>query len=819
MKACFPLCKTSILAIAACMSHLHAASGSWTSATSGDWSDSGNWTGGVPNAAGDVATFSQNWTGQTVTVDGTYTVGSILASDTTAGGGLLLSGGTLTLDNNASKPVIQTDAGFTEPGGSAPFNNPLRITSVLAGSNGFEKTGAGYLSLEAENTFTGNVKLTAPASGGNFLRLTHDNNLGTSTNGIEVAVAGTTTGLYVSTGFTVTLNSSRNITTTGSGDFWAKTKGSGNLIIDGVISGSARFRKNDSGTTTLRGANTYTGGTFIEGGTLVLAGGNNRLLSGSTVTFGNNSSTLNLTTTTQTLNGLGLSTTATNTISGSGGTLILAGSGDYTVNRETSSGTSLDMSGLTNFTFNRSGNNFQLNANGANVVNTINLAKEGTNTINAAAVRFGGGANAAGQNVLIGLGQANEINATNEFVVGYFQGNGNVSFQSGLTDPSMTIRGSGGGSNPVPLMSVGSTNSGNQPSTGILNLAGGSLDVIATEFNVARHFANAGGTSSTGTVTMPAGTVVATTLNIASKANSTTGAPTLTGTFNQSGGSVTANTLNLGNNTNAEAPNLIANYNLSGGTLYAASITGSGTTYGASTERNLKLDGGILRNLASSDLSVNGVADTATGRINLNVTAASTIHADSGQSVTLGTNTALTGSAGLTKAGGGTLVINGAASTYTGTLGVNDGTLAGVTTLGGTIALGSGGTIAPGNSIGTIGADEFTWDGGGVMSFELSNVDNASDLLELAAAFGKGASGVWSFNFNNTGLLGETYTLVTFGSTDFEVANFSYSNLGGGYTGEFGLTSNTLTFTVIPEPAAVLLGGLGTLLLLRRRRP
>lgn len=817
MKARFFLRQSSILVIVACLSHLHAASGSWTSASDGNWADSGNWTGGVPNAAGETATFNQNWTGQTVTVVGNFTVGSILASDSTAGGGgLILSGGTLTLDNGVNKPVIQTDAGFTEPGGSAPFNNPLRITSVLAGSNGFEKTGVGYLSLEAENTFTGNVKLTG-TSGGNFLRLTNDNNLGAADNDIEVALSGFATGLYVSTGFTVTLNSSRNITTSGTGDFWAKTKGSGNLIIDGVISGSARFRKNDSGLTTLRGANTFEGGTFIEGGTLVLSGGNNRLLSGSTVSFGSNNSTLDLTSTSQTLNALVLSQTASSNIKGAGGTLILQGSGEYTVNR-TATGTSLDMSGLSNFTFNRSSQPFQLNANGENVVNTVNLAKAGTNTINAAFVRFGGGANFAGQNVLIGLGQENKINATSEFVIGYFQGNGDVFFQSGLTAPSLTVRGENGGSNPVPLMTVGSTNSGNRSSVGILNLTGGSLDVIATEMNVARHFANASVTSSTGTITMPDGTVVATTLNIASKANSTTGAPTLTGTFNQSGGSVSANTLNLGNNTNTEAPNLIANYNLSGGTLFATSIAGSGATYGESTVRNLNLAGGTLRNLSGSDLSVDGLATTATGRINVNVSAASTIHSDVGRTITLGDNTRLDGSGAVSKSGDGTLVINGASSTYTGTLGVNAGTLAGQTTLGGAIALGGGGTIAPGNSIGTIGANSLTWDGGGLMSFDLSNMDDSSDLLALAGAFSKGAAGIWAFNFNGTGLLGETYTLVTFGSSNFDVADFSYSNLGGGYTGEFALSGSDLTFTVIPEPAAALLGGIGTLLLLRRRR-
>lgn len=794
------------LALGAAQSH--AASGTWTNATSGDWSDSGNWTGGLPNASGEAATFNQNWAGQLVTVDGTFIVGAILAADSTAGGGLLLSGGTLTLDNGLNKPVIQTDAGFTEPGGSAPFNNPLRITSVLGGSNGFEKAGAGYLSLEAENTFTGNVKLTGTTSG-SFLRLTNDNNLGAADNDIEVALSASATGLYASTGFSPTLNSSRNIITSGTGAFWLKNKGTSNLTIEGVISGSAQLRKNDSGTLTLTGANTFTGGTLLDGGTLVLSGGNNRLASDRAVTF-NSASTLDITNTSQTVTGLGLlQTGVTNTITGAGGTLIHNATGDYTVN-STATGTSLNMSGLSNYTFNRTAGSFQLNANGANVENAINFAKAGTNTINAANARFGGGSNNAGQNVLVGLGQTNNINASGEFVIGYFQGNGNVSFQSGLTNATLTVRGAGG-AGATSLMTVGSTNSGNQSSTGILNLTRGSLDVLATELNLARHFAG-GNTSSTGTLTMPAGTVVATTLNIASKANATTGAPTLTGTFNQSGGTVTATTLNLGNNTNTEAPNLIANYNLSGGTLYAANITGSGATYGASTVRTLKLDGGALRNLAGSDLTVNGLANTATGRLNVNVTATSTIHADASQSITLGTNTALAGSGALSKEGDGTLVFNSASSTYSGAVTVNAGTLLVTGQLGASSVTVNDGARLGGN--GTIGASVF-FAADALLNFGSSLVVSSGTIT-----FGSGFDMANIFGLDSTAAMG-VYTLVS-GPADVDlsgVLNVGAANayaLGAGKSAYF--QEGSLQVVVIPEPGAALLGGLGALLLLRRRR-
>ena len=685
----------------------------WTSAANGTWGatfagPTSNWTSGTagtfPNAAGAVAVFSQDWTGQTITVDGTYTLGVIDANDTVlGGGGLILSGGTLTLNNGANKPVINTTNNLTEPGGTAPFNNPLRITSILAGTNGFEKTGPGYLSLEAANVFTGNIKLTAPAAGGgSFLRLTNDNNLGDSGNDIEVAANAQAVGFYVSTGFTVTLNSGRNISTssaTGAQDFWVKTKGTGNLIIDGVISGATRLRKNDSGFATLRGANTFTGGVFIEGGTLTLSGGDQRLPSGSAVTMGSAPAavtTFDVTNTTQTVNALTLGNgNQVNNIRGSGGTLNLQGSGDYTVSA-TSSVTSLDMSALSNFTFTRASNAFQISANGAGVTNTVNLAKAGGNTLSAANVRFGGGgANAAGQLSNIGLGQTNAVNAGTEFLVGFFQGSASVGFQSGLTNPSLTIRGAGGGASPTPLFRIGQTNSGNQPTTGTLNLSGGSIDVIATQMDVGAHNAGAN-TAATGRLIMPAGTVVANTLSVARKTN-TTGTPTITGVIQQSGGTVTASTVYLGNNEGITAATFAADYTITGGTLYAATIDASGAVFNAGSSRNLNVNGGTVRNYdASTDLTIDGVDSSAGGRVNVVFgVSGGKFFADPGRTITVTSFAPISGAGGLSKQGGGTLTLRGANSYAGGYSSIDEGTLAGESDTafsGSTVYVGNGGT-------------------------------------------------------------------------------------------------------------------------------
>jgi hypothetical protein len=56
------------------------------------------------------------------------------------------------------------------------------------------------------------------------------------------------------------------------------------------------------------------------------------------------------------------------------------------------------------------------------------------------------------------------------------------------------------------------------------------------------------------------------------------------------------------------------------------------------------------------------------------------------------------------------------------------------------------------------------------------------------------------------------------GCLNFLLTDFSYSNLGGGNTGTFGFNGTSLQFTVVPEPRAALIGGIGMLMLLRRRR-
>jgi outer membrane autotransporter protein len=81
------------------------------------------------------------------------------------------------------------------------------------------------------------------------------------------------------------LTLSNNITATGSG--LAISGGTG-LELSGSISGAGTLTKSGTGTLTLTGANLYTGGTNLNGGTLVV--GNNQALGVGTLTIGGNAS-------------------------------------------------------------------------------------------------------------------------------------------------------------------------------------------------------------------------------------------------------------------------------------------------------------------------------------------------------------------------------------------------------------------------------------------------------------------------------------------------------------------------------------------------
>lgn len=224
------------------------------------------------------------------------------------------------------------------------------------------------------------------------------------------------------------------------------------------------------------------------------------------------------------------------------------------------------------------------------------------------------------------------------------------------------------------------------------------------------------------------------------------------------------------------------------------------------------------------------------------------------------------GSGSFTKTGAGKLIISGS-NTYTGVTAVNEGSLAvngslgntsvtvgssaklqGSGSIGGSVTIASAGILSPGNSIESLAMAALTLGSGSnfiqevdsratvatqadlVTVFGNLNIANATATLTLTDLAGSwnwvndtkftmiNYSGTWNgglFVMNGTVLQDDTNFIIA----DGKGWRINYNDISGGsnYSSE-QTYSKFVTLTAIPEPTVVTLGGLGALLLLRRRR-
>jgi fibronectin-binding autotransporter adhesin len=274
-------------------------------------------------------------------------------------------------------------------------------------------------------------------------------------------------------------------------------------------------------------------------------------------------------------------------------------------------------------------------------------------------------------------------------------------------------------------------------------------------------------------------------------------------------------------------------------------LAGTSTISGAAAASfgDLTFEGSAARTLQVNNSSAGGITFTGTTTLGGSGSARTNIfNVATGSLLNLAgavVNGATTG--GLTKVGAGSLVLGGA-NTYTGSTTVTAGSLiidgdqsaatgvlsvASGATLGGSGTIGGAttisGTLAPGNSIGTLTvANNVTWNGGENWVFELGasgpslGSPGVSDLLAITGGnnFLKGTGSSWTFDFAGTGESG-WYKLVEWagGMTDFDALQFSGVNLSGGFYSEFSIENDALYVNVVPEPStyALLALGLGVL--------
>jgi hypothetical protein len=145
------------------------------------------------------------------------------------------------------------------------------------------------------------------------------------------------------------------------------------------------------------------------------------------------------------------------------------------------------------------------------------------------------------------------------------------------------------------------------------------------------------------------------------------------------------------------------------------------------------------------------------------------------------------------------LQVDGVLGPAAGVVNVNGGTLAGLGSVGRSVVLNTG-SVAPGTAAqnGVLPVAALTWNGGQI-ALDLGAV---SDTLTVAGAFLKGSAGAHVLALNAPGVLpiGATYTLITFASTDFTVAELAVSPPPD-HEGVLTLDANSLRFTVTKHDA------------------
>ena len=191
---------------------------------------------------------------------------------------------------------------------------------------------------------------------------------------------------------------------------------------------------------------------------------------------------------------------------------------------------------------------------------------------------------------------------------------------------------------------------------------------------------------------------------------------------------------------------------------------------------------------------------------------------------------------GTTTVSAGKLVINGNITTSITTVS-SGGTLGGVGTVG-AITVNSGGTLAPGSSPGILNAGNTTLELGSTLGIEIDGASLATGYDQLNVGGTVSLAGLLSITmgsftpadgdlffilandgtddisgvFSNAALDGSTYSLD---GQDFKISYFG--NHTGGGAGSF-TGGNDVVLMAVPEPASALLGSLGLIALLRRRR-
>ncbi|RFE73903.1 autotransporter outer membrane beta-barrel domain-containing protein [Salmonella enterica] len=226
------------------------------------------------------------WDGTSLIKQGAGTL--ILNAENTYTGGTTISGGTLVATN-----VDALGSGDVTDDATLELNTGGTFDNAIGGSGNVVKSGADTLTLSGSNSYTGGTTI----SGGTLVAsnvealgtgdVTNNATLELNTGGDFINNIGGTGRVEKSGDDTLTLSGSNtytggtlinggtlvasNVEALGTGDVTNNATLALNTggTFDNAISGSGQVVKSGDDTLTLSGANSYTGGTTISGGTLV----------------------------------------------------------------------------------------------------------------------------------------------------------------------------------------------------------------------------------------------------------------------------------------------------------------------------------------------------------------------------------------------------------------------------------------------------------------------------------------------------------------------------------------------------------------------
>ncbi|MBB6488514.1 autotransporter domain-containing protein [Rhizobium lusitanum] len=719
-------------------------------------------------AATTMLTGANTYTGETTINAGTLALGaggSIAATGTLnltgAGATFDLSGasGAQTIGSLAGAAGTNVDLGSN----SLTIDGTINATyaGTIGGAGSVTVSGAGTQSLTGTNVYTGGTNLNGgnlvvgsnTALGSGAVNVNGSSTLDATTN---VSLAN---GINVATGTTLTLG------------------GSTALGLSGTISGGGGLIKNGAATTTLNGANTYTGGTTINAGTLALGAGGS-LASMGAVNLASSGATFDLSSATGAqsigaLNGvagtnvnlganaLTLGGTAGGTFSGAiggAGSLTLAGSGAQTLAGASTytGGTHLNSGSLV------LGNSAALGTGALNVnvsalldtsanvtlSNTVNLAAGSTLTLGGSnALTLSGGI--AGAAALVKNGAATTtLNGANTYTGGTTINAGTLALGAGGSLASMGA---------VSLASAGATFdlSGASGAQTIGALSG----VVGTNVNLggnALTLAGSGNTTYSGAIG-----------GVGSLTMAGSGTQTLTGASTYAGGTtINAGTLSVSSDANLGAA--------SGALTFTGGVLA--TTGSFISGRSVTLNGTGAFDVAAGDTL--GLTGTLSG-------AGSFTKAGSGIFDYDGNGSGFTG---MTEVAAGSLIVGSDASHANATLGgsvtANNGaTLGGHGTVGSgsgsVVTIGSGGTVAPGNSIGTLTVNGNYVQAAGSTYVAEIDPSGASDLIKVTGTATINGGTVSVLKAPGSYAPGTHYTLLT---------------AAGGVTGTYGTLGQNMPF-------------------------